>query len=100
MERLGRMERRTAHDINELIRRAELRLEQYIIARDLARSDSACALAMALRVNASLAMIVYLRSLLEQRGPARQPAWARPLYHAEGKKSASRPTKQVHDVII
>jgi hypothetical protein len=60
------MERLSVRDIEERIRRAELRLEQFLIARDLAAAHSAGALAAGLQVNACLAMLAYLRSVLRE----------------------------------
>ena len=63
------MERPSTFEIAELIRRAELRLEQYVIARQLTPDHSPAALAAELRVNASLAMLAYLRSLQRDHAP-------------------------------
>jgi hypothetical protein len=61
------MERLSVRDIKECIRRAELRLEQFLVARDLvAGAHSAGALTADLQVNACLAMLAYLRSLLRE----------------------------------
>jgi hypothetical protein len=61
------MERLSVRDIQECIRRAELRLEQFLVARDLvAGANSAGALTADLQVNACLAMLAYLRSLLRE----------------------------------
>jgi hypothetical protein len=60
------MERVSVHDIEERIRRAELRLEQFLVARELTAANSAGALAADLQVNACVAMLAYLRSLLRE----------------------------------
>jgi hypothetical protein len=67
------MEPFSAHDIEEHIRRAELRLEQFLIARDLAAANSA-ALAADVQVNATLAMLAYLRSLQRPHQPPNNAA--------------------------
>ena len=66
------MERLSVRHIEERIRRAELRLEQFQIARDLvAAANSAGALSGDLQVNACLAMLAYLRFLLLEHQPAK-----------------------------
>jgi hypothetical protein len=54
--------------------RGELRLEQYLIARELTYDGSAAALEAQLQVNASAAMLAYLRSLLSEHQPPKQAA--------------------------
>jgi hypothetical protein len=68
------MKRSTPSDIDHLIRRAELRLEQYLIARALAYDGSAAALEAQLQVNASVAMLAHLRSLLSGNEPPKRAA--------------------------
>lgn len=64
------MERLLVRDIEERIRRAELRLEQFLIARDLVvAANSSAALAADLQVNACLAMRAYLGFLLREHLP-------------------------------
>lgn len=60
------MERLLVPDIDEAIRRAELRLEQYLIARGLTPSDRAAGQGAELQVNASLAVLAYLRFVQTQ----------------------------------
>jgi hypothetical protein len=59
--------------IYELVRRAELRLEQYLIARDLAPADRQSSQSAEAQVNASLAMLAYLRFLQNQMQVERLP---------------------------
>ena len=64
------MQRLSIRHIEERIRRAELRLEQFLIARDLvAAANSNGALSADLQVNACLAMLAYLRFLLREHQP-------------------------------
>lgn len=63
----------SAAAMHELIRRAELRLEQYLIARDLAPADRQSSQSAEVQVNASLAMLAYLRFLQNQMQGQRLP---------------------------
>jgi hypothetical protein len=60
------MEQLLVQDMRERIRRAELRLEQFLIARALVAPNSAGAFTADLQVNASLVLLAYLQSLLRE----------------------------------
>ena len=60
------MGRPPAAAIHELVRRAELRLEQYLIARHLAPANRQSSQSAEVQVNASLALLAYLRFLQNQ----------------------------------
>jgi hypothetical protein len=66
------MKRLSVHDIEERIRRTELRLEQFLVARDLAAPNGAAALAADVQVNACVAMLAYLRFLLRAYEASKQ----------------------------
>jgi hypothetical protein len=66
------MERPSVHDIEERIRRTELRLEQFLVARDLAAPNGAAAIAAEVQVNACVAMLAYLRFLLRAYEPSKR----------------------------
>jgi hypothetical protein len=55
----------------ERIRRAELRLEQFLVARDLLATNSARASAGEVQVNACVASLASLRSLLREHQQAK-----------------------------